>query len=314
MLIVWLYWSAFAVIMLWTLGVSWAWALNALPTTAESAVIIVAVSIICIIQSVALCLISQRASRKRQYRSAHDANGSSNQQNAVASNGAVIQKERASKECSNNNENDAEKSIAHATWMIFAATLVNVVVALFQWQSIHVQADLMATEQRPWVGLDDENPSLVTSPITFDEKTTAHITYAVVSRNYSTHAANHVASFGDLLVTEDIEDVRKQRSRNCRATYPPEFGQVLFPGRSKIAVRMESQWPKEGMKSKSEDGKLQAWMVGCILYDRGTSLTDPFSDFTFRLTDAQTGPAIRFVPSPGLSVGGKWQLFESSAR
>jgi hypothetical protein len=77
---------------------------------------------------------------------------------------------------------------------------------------------------------------------------------------------------------------------------------------------MESQWPKEGMKSKSEDGKLQAWMVGCILYDRGTSLTDPFSDFTFRLTDAQTGPAIRFVPSPGLSVGGKWQLFESSAR
>lgn len=58
---VWIYWSAFALIMLWVLGVSWAWALLSYsPTNAISIIAIVALAIIGIIETVALCFVSQK--------------------------------------------------------------------------------------------------------------------------------------------------------------------------------------------------------------------------------------------------------------
>ena len=149
----WLFWSAFAVIMLWTVGVSWMWALNALPTTAESAVIIVTVAIICIIQSVALCLISQRISRQHYQRSVHDRNSAYDEQKDVAG-GTSLHEEKAADIGSKDNENNSEQSIAAATWMIFIATAVNVVVAALQWNAIGGQAYLMEAEQRPWIRVD----------------------------------------------------------------------------------------------------------------------------------------------------------------
>ena len=62
----WLYWSAFAISMLWTLGVSWAWALNRLPNTAESAIVIVSISLVIIVEFVVICVLAGRNALPRQ--------------------------------------------------------------------------------------------------------------------------------------------------------------------------------------------------------------------------------------------------------
>jgi hypothetical protein len=117
--------------MLWTLGVSWAWALNSLPTTAESAIIIVSLCLVVIVESVVICVFAGRSSaaRQQQQRADSNANTSSDQQS----------------------DTDADRSITKATWAIAAATLVNAAIAVFQGYSIWGQWTELALDQRPWI-------------------------------------------------------------------------------------------------------------------------------------------------------------------
>lgn len=211
-----------------------------------------------------------------------------------------------------------EKQFPH--YLIAAFTFGLGVFACCAWiesrrgtQALEGQLKIMREAQRPWVGIDDENPAIQAGPVTFDDKATAHISYAIVSKNYSAHVANHVAPFASLVVSEEMADIKAMQRQNCKATYPPEFGQVLFPGKSKVALVSMSQYAKDQMTSHSPDGKVQIWMTGCILYDADTINPAPFSDFIFRLMEKIGGPPVRVIPAAGLAVNGQWQLYESSA-
>ena len=62
----WAYWSAFAVVMLWTLGVSWMWALSNPPSHTENVIAFTSLAVVCIIETIALCFVVDWALRRGQ--------------------------------------------------------------------------------------------------------------------------------------------------------------------------------------------------------------------------------------------------------
>jgi hypothetical protein len=62
----WIYWSAFAVVMAWVFGASVVWALDVLPTHAENVVAVVSLGLVCIIQAIALCIAGRRIWEQKQ--------------------------------------------------------------------------------------------------------------------------------------------------------------------------------------------------------------------------------------------------------
>ncbi len=62
----WIYWSAFSVVMLWTLGVSWIWALSNPPSHTENVIAFSSLAATCIIETIALCYVVDWALRRGQ--------------------------------------------------------------------------------------------------------------------------------------------------------------------------------------------------------------------------------------------------------
>lgn len=157
----WLYWSAFAVVMLWTLGVSWLWALNDLPLGRGADIIVVTLSIVCIIETIALSGITVWSTGKKKSRANSNSGNRENNKNGIV-NTLVGNKERTANQSADEDEDTANQSIANATWIIFIATTANIGIAALTWgilseTNTHIaqQLAVMKADQRPWVGLDE---------------------------------------------------------------------------------------------------------------------------------------------------------------
>jgi hypothetical protein len=131
-----------------------------------------------------------------------------------------------------------------------------------QGKTMRDQVTAIEAGQRPLVGLDDDTPAfgLQTGDIIFDERGDARVSHAEIAKNFSQSAANAVAPFADLLVTEDVEAIDATRTQSSKASYPPEFGRVLFSGKSKFAIATIRIFRHKDMVSKSENGKVVIWM------------------------------------------------------
>jgi hypothetical protein len=230
----WVYWAAFAVVMLWVLGVSWAWALNVLPTNASSAIVIVAVCAVCIVEGIALCVLALRASGQPQQRAVHN--------------------QRA-----DDNEDKAEKSVANATWMIFVATAVNVIIATLQWNAISTQATIMEADQRPWVHFTNalpEDPGLQVVPEGMG------ISVRFFMRNVGRTPAKFAIIAGEMKVATPAEYGNpdfascEQRRRKPRSTV--KDGIPIFPNQeSPMRVHF-------GMKA-DQVGKLKTFPISAVV-------------------------------------------------
>jgi hypothetical protein len=138
-------------------------------------------------------------------------------------------------------------------------------------QSTHMEGQLgqMQTQTRlsirPFVGLDEGNNAIQTTPLLIDESGNARVTYIIRAKNYSNTPASNVWAFANLVVADDMRTVYEWQgyARTDEVIGKPDIGQILFPGRDRVFTSMPAI---AKIIKKHEGSRLQAWLVGCIGY------------------------------------------------
>lgn len=175
----------------------------------------------------------------------------------------------------------------------------------------------LAVSQRPLVGLDDALDAFTATDIQFKPNGDAWSNYIIRAKNYSaSNPAQNVASFAQLLITEDSSVIRNSRDGICgeHLVGNRDMGMVLFPGRLKAFSTSQSLFEKKNIVSKASDGKVQALFAGCIGYRDESSGTFYHTGFLYRLIDPATGLPVRFDPSNHDPViSGNWIIHAGSS-
>jgi hypothetical protein len=207
-------------------------------------------------------------------------------------------------------------------WLAVATTLAFVAAAIYAgltyWQANTTQElARIAKEQtrisvRPWIGVSDDPKALQFSAVEFDQLGNAEIKWGILTKNYGSSGAQNVFVFAQLLVTEDIDRINRSENESCRMVGDPRMGDVSFPGKREFGQTMFSDYPKGEMVSKSGDGKLEAWIVGCIGYrDQFGYLYHTLFKYWLVQPEGVSEP-VRVDPIPNTKVGGVWQAYDSS--
>jgi hypothetical protein len=267
----WLLWSAFAVIMLWVLGVSWLWALDDLPPGRGIHIIVLSLSIVCIVETIALCVVA--TGQKEKYPSADEQEGGANQ------------------------------SIAIATWMMFVATVCNIGVAALTWSVLHAtdlsfdkQLKLMEIGQRPWV-----------QPVFkgFDEmritETTVTVGVGIELKNTGKSPAFYVLNYQELkkgngnLIAE--HDTLCHQAENGASTW--KNPRVIFPDQSTDKVIDHSPVANRDDLIVSANPKyLAPEILGCIAYREGTENAFHHTWYSWSIWRSQNGTLSRIPIDP----------------
>jgi|SRR5579864_2799018 len=212
-------------------------------------------------------------------------------------------------------------------WIKFAAEIVGIGVvitytsiAALQWcemkranrltkQALGQAQTQMRISVRPWVGITDEPNAIQTTPIKFDGQGNASIKYRVSVRNYSTYGVQNVMAIGNLVVTEDLNRVRREMDALCGDNFVGhlDMGDVVFPGKQQLLTESGSIFNRSEMGSSK---KFEGWFVGCIGYrDQFKFLYH--TRFIYWLNDTHGRP-IEFDPTPNTQIGGAFVPYFSS--
>ena len=164
----------------------------------------------------------------------------------------------------------------------------------------------LIASQRPWVGLDDENP-LETTPLTIAADGTASLRYTVNAKNFGNYGANSVFAFAHLIVTQDLSDMPQLERQFCLEDISPRIGFVLFPSaRTRATTMFPDSVPASRRITHAGSGsQFQAYLVGCVSY--ADQFGTPHHTVTeFRLGHAGTTSSVIFDAIPNSTVVGDW--------
>ena len=189
--------------------------------------------------------------------------------------------------------------------------------AALQWyemkKSVETMNKQMRVSARPWVGLTDETQPVQTGLLSIDSDGNPNVSYAIASKNFGTTGAQDVMANASLVISEDHATIISGQAEACSDIFIGKkgFGLVLFPGKANTVMQSSGRYPKEKLKSGHEDGKFQAWLVGCV------GFRDQFNflyktSFIYRYVDPRTQQAIRFAVTPNASIAGTFMLYHTA--
>jgi hypothetical protein len=157
---------------------------------------------------------------------------------------------------------------------------------------------------RPFVGLDEGNDAIQTTPLFIDESGNARLTYIIRAKNYSAVPASNVWAFANLVVADDMNTVYEWQgyTRTDEVIGKPDIGQILFPGRDRVFMSMPAI---AKIIKKHEGSRLQVWLVGCIGY------RDQFgylyrTEFISMLHDAANHVVVFDPPNQSIQIMGRF--------
>jgi hypothetical protein len=180
-------------------------------------------------------------------------------------------------------------------------------------EALQISRDQLRISVRPWVGITDELGGLKTSQIRFDANANATMEHSITVRNYSQHAAQNVMTVGFLLVTEDLDFIKKKQRDSSGDNFvgKPDMGFLLFPGKERLAVASASQFNRSDMVSKSYNGKFEAFFVGCVAY-RDQFRVLYHTHFIYWMIDPMTSRPMEFDAIPNTQVSGLFVPWHTS--
>lgn len=120
---------------------------------------------------------------------------------------------------------------------------------------------------RPYIGLNDDIPNPVENgPLRIDEKGNASMLYGISAKNYSAVPAQDVFSDANLVITDDLYEVYRQRDSACRDEIigKPDIGYTLFQGRNRVSVQTLATTSVKVIHG--ELYQFSVWLTGCIGY------------------------------------------------
>jgi hypothetical protein len=180
-------------------------------------------------------------------------------------------------------------------------------------EALQISRDELRISVRPWVGISDEPMGVQTTPITFDEHGNATMQHSITVKNYSSNAAQNIMTIAVLMVTEDLEAIKKGQQEISGDNFvgKTDMGFLLFPGKDRLANTSASRYERSLMVSKSHTGKFEAFLVGCIGY------RDQFgflyhTRFIYWLVEPKSGLPIEFDAVPNSEVRGVFMPWHTS--
>ena len=191
-------------------------------------------------------------------------------------------------------------------WLVVILTLGVAVAAIWSVWVFQGQLDEARKSTRlsvrPWIGLDEGQSAIETTPLQIDKDGNAALVYKIVAKNYGSTPAANVWAMANLVVADDLNTVYEQQDRACSDDLigKPDIGMVLFQGKDRVFSAMPSTTQ---ISKKHEGSRLQAFLAGCIGY------RDQFSylcrtKFLWMLQD-NTGQVIVFdAPNQSLVING----------
>jgi hypothetical protein len=172
----------------------------------------------------------------------------------------------------------------------------------------HRQADAAEKQirisVRPWVGLTDDSNPIETTPLRFAENGDVRIDYKIITKNFSTAAVQSIDPFAQLVISENMASILAEREAACETNFigGNTNGAVSFAGKIQPGVMSASLVPKKDI-SVSQDGKTQAWLVGCIGYrDQFNFLYK--TSFIYNYVDPAKNHGQRFILAANSQVNG----------
>lgn len=195
---------------------------------------------------------------------------------------------------------------AMSTIVIAGSTLLYCIFAGKQWFVMDKQLEQMKIGYRPWIGLDNEQPSLLTGSLTIDKDKNISGFCRIVSRNFGNYPAQNVFAGAELVVTQNTDSVREREKKLCEDSIPANIGNVVFPGANKVAWSWPLHVTKDQMISIPEGGsQFSAFIVGCIFYrDQFEGLHH--TGFAYQLKKPNSISSLAFEPIPNTTIEGQW--------
>jgi hypothetical protein len=124
---------------------------------------------------------------------------------------------------------------------------------------------------RPYVGLNDDIPNPVgNGQLHIDDKGNASMLYGISAKNFSGVPAQEVASYANLVITDDLYEVYRQRDSACKDDVigKPDIGSTLFQGRNRVFMQTLAMTTVKAIHTpKPHDWyQFSVWLTGCIGY------------------------------------------------
>jgi hypothetical protein len=118
---------------------------------------------------------------------------------------------------------------------------------------------------RPWIGLDEGDKAIETSPLQIDANGNVSILYKISGKNYSNSPASNVWASANLVVADDTSTVDEQQGYACGDAMigKPDIGMVLFQGKDRTFNETPG-FTKINLKHKNS--QIGVWLTGCIGY------------------------------------------------
>jgi hypothetical protein len=152
---------------------------------------------------------------------------------------------------------------------------------------------------RPWVGPIQEVVSLKSTPVQFDSKGNASISYQLPVQNFGSIPAQNVMPSAQLVVTNNLKRVLEAEAVACGGNRKsdPRIGFVLFPQGIMTGEGGSFYEQSKMIIPGNSDGKVTVFMVSCTTY-RDQFGCSYGTKATYRLGDPRTKRGVSFYPKP----------------
>jgi hypothetical protein len=204
------------------------------------------------------------------------------------------------------------------TLLQIGTIVVAVVVAIiYGWQLRVMQKQLIEAKsatklsQRPWLGLDEVNNGLETSPLKFDDHGNALLNYVARVKNFGQYGAQNVAFYPILLLSDKASDAQSQEDAACKVFIDERFGYLLFPGIAR-AVESHPLFQDKQQFSLDKKGGASAWISGCIFYKDQFGYRYHTKVIYSMVSPVDRRTPVVFPPMVNSEVNGVFVLFHSS--
>jgi hypothetical protein len=211
----------------------------------QNTIAFVSLSVIGIINAIALCTLAQREYLPR------------NGQRSSASNGG-----------SEENQNDTNNSISNATWVMAIATCVNLIVSIFVWNTIRGQLEEMRIEQRAWLAPKNITtlPDFVMHPNPPFRKSVIDFSFANTGKEPAIYV-NRVVDYRFINNAWDKDQISKKiadilKGKSCKEIGSDPEGSTVFPNETE---RVYFQLSEDDAQT-ALGGDHWLMVGGCLIY------------------------------------------------
>ena len=195
--------------------------------------------------------------------------------------------------------------VAICTVVLAAAAVTQCSVTHSQLKDMEGQLSQSVSQTRPWVGVE----SITSTSLDIDDNGTARIVFHVTAENFGGYPAQHVFSYAELMVSQEMTSVYKRERELANEPHPDSGGEVLFPGGDKGTYEWQSEVTKDHILRNAEQrestGVFLAWAVGCVIYRDQFGIRHS-TGFCYRLQPPGKDYGLGFEALPNMHVNGVW--------